>query len=87
MDVFLGLKPQAESCYPFGIGSAFTTPLRGCNSDLAQYSSTPPLRSPEFEDEDDDDDDENENENEARPRRRNPSRRSPGVSRTEADKS
>jgi hypothetical protein len=31
-------------------------PLRGCNSDLAQYSHTPSLRVAEFEDEDEDDD-------------------------------
>ena len=29
----------------------------GCNSDNAQYSSTPSLRSPGFEDEDEDEDD------------------------------
>ena len=31
-------------------------PLRGCNSDLAQYSITPTLRAAGFEDEDDDED-------------------------------
>ena len=31
-------------------------PLRGCNSDLAQYSNTPSLRVAGFEDEDEDDD-------------------------------
>ena len=31
-------------------------PLRGCNSDLARYSSTPTLRAAGFEDEDDDED-------------------------------
>jgi hypothetical protein len=31
-------------------------PLRGCNSDLAQYSSTPTLRVAGSEDEDDDED-------------------------------
>jgi hypothetical protein len=31
-------------------------PLRGCNSDLAQYSITPSLRAAGFEDEDDDED-------------------------------
>jgi hypothetical protein len=31
-------------------------PLRGCNSDLAQYSNTPSLRAAGFEDEDDDED-------------------------------
>jgi hypothetical protein len=37
-------------------------PLRGCNSDLAQYSDTPSLRVTGFEDEDEDeDDDEDEN--------------------------
>ncbi len=34
-------------------------PLRGCNSDLAQYSNTPSLRAAGFED-DDEDEDENE---------------------------
>jgi hypothetical protein len=34
-------------------------PLRGCNSDLAQYSITPSLRVAGFED-DDEDEDENE---------------------------
>jgi hypothetical protein len=37
----------------------------GCNSDRAQYSSTPSLRSPGFED--DDDEDENEAPQEWRP--------------------
>jgi hypothetical protein len=32
-------------------------PLRGCNSDLAQYSDTPSLRVTGFEDEDEDEDD------------------------------
>jgi hypothetical protein len=31
-------------------------PLRGCNSDLAQYSNTQSLRAAGFEDEDEDDD-------------------------------
>ncbi len=33
-----------------------SNPLRGCNSDLAQYSNTPSLRAAGFEDEDDDED-------------------------------
>jgi len=33
-----------------------SNPLRGCNSDFAQYSNTPSLRAAGFEDEDDDED-------------------------------
>jgi hypothetical protein len=35
---------------------SISNPLRGSNSDLAQYSNTPSLRVAGFEDEDDDED-------------------------------
>jgi len=50
-------RVTTHSYCPFGIPD----PLRGCNSDLAQYSNTPSLRAAGFDDEDDDEDeDENE---------------------------
>jgi len=55
VDRFARLSPRSPAtpvCRPFSTPN----PLRGSNSDLAQYSNTPALRAARFEDEDDDED-------------------------------
>jgi hypothetical protein len=47
-------QEHATFAAPFYRPCSIANPLRGCNSDSAQYSNTPLLRVAGFEDEDDD---------------------------------